>query len=86
MEMLQNPAIIIFAIGSVIAFTIWLLRLEGVMKTLVRDQMRLEKSFDDHEKDESIHHNEKSLTEFKIQFEKAFLTNSDGWLKNRMTK
>lgn len=72
MEMLQNPVVIIFVFGSALTFTIWLLRLEGVLKTMERDQVRLEKNFEEHEKDESIHHPEKSLTEFKNQFEKRF--------------
>jgi biopolymer transport protein ExbB/TolQ len=72
MEMLQNPVVIIFLFGSALTFTIWLLRLEGVIKTMERDQLRLEKHFEDHEKDESIHHPEESLTEFKNQFEKRF--------------
>jgi hypothetical protein len=72
MEMLQNPTILIFLIGSALAFTIWLLRLEGVIKAMQRDQLRMEKYFEAHEKDESIHHPEKSLTEFKNQFEKRF--------------
>lgn len=72
MEILLHPAFIIFAVGSVLTFTVWLLRLEGVIKTVVRDHARLEKDFADHEKDESIHPDEKSLTEFKNQFEKRF--------------
>lgn len=72
MEALQNPVVIIFIIGSVLTFTIWLLRLEGVIKTMERDQMRLERNFEEHEKDESIHHPEESLNEFKNQFEKRF--------------
>ena len=58
MEMLQNPVVIIFILGSALAFTIWLLRLEGLLKTMERDQVRLEKHFEEHEKDESIHHTE----------------------------
>ena len=72
MEALQHPAVIIFVLGSTIAFAVWLLRLEGVIKTMERDQVRLEKHFEEHKKDESIHHPEKSLTEFKNQFEKRF--------------
>ena len=72
MEMLQNPVVIIFILGSALTFTIWLLRLEGLLKTMERDQVRLEKHFEEHEKDESINHPEESLTEFKSQFEKRF--------------
>lgn len=71
-EMLQNPIVIIFILGSALTFTIWLLRLEGVLKAMERDQARLEKNFEEHERDEMIHHPEKSLTEFKNQFEKQF--------------
>lgn len=70
MELLQNPVVIIFAVCSTLTFTIWLLRLEGVLKTMERDQMRLEKNFEEHEKDESIHPPEKLLAEFKNHFEK----------------
>jgi len=72
MDMLQNPTILIFLVSSTLTVTIWLLRLEGVIKTMARDHARLEKDFADHEKDESIHPNEKSLNEFKSQFEKRF--------------
>ena len=72
MEILLHPAIIIFAVGSVLTFIVWLLRLEGLLKTIERDHARLEKNFADHENDASIHPSEKSLTEFKIQFEKRF--------------
>ena len=72
MDIAQNPTIIIFVISSTLTVTIWLLRLEGVIKTMARDNARLEKDFTDHEKDESIHPHEKSLNEFKVQFEKRF--------------
>jgi hypothetical protein len=72
MELIQHPAVITFLIGSALAFTVWLLRLEGLLKTIERDHARLEKNFADHENDASIHPSEKSLTEFKIQFEKRF--------------
>jgi biopolymer transport protein ExbB/TolQ len=70
MELLQNPIVIIFILGSALTFTIWLLRLEGVIKTMERDLLKLEKKFDEHERDEAIHQDEKSLIEFKAQFEK----------------
>src|SRR5215218_7473399 len=72
MDMLQNPTILIFLVSSTLTVTIWLLRLESVIKTMAHDHARLEKDFAEHEKDESIHPHEKSLIEFKVQFEKRF--------------